>query len=36
VKLGKRFRKILDDKTKLKPELSLDTALAFVKEHATA
>lgn len=36
MKLGKRFRKILDDKTKLKPELSLDTALAFVKEHATA
>jgi large subunit ribosomal protein L1 len=36
VKFGKRFRKILDDKRKLKPELPLDTALAFVKEHATA
>ena len=36
MKFGKRFRKILDDKRKLKPELPLDTALAFVKEHATA
>jgi large subunit ribosomal protein L1 len=37
VKVGKRFRKIQEDKTKLaQPELSLGNALAFVKEHATA
>ena len=35
MKVGKRFRKIQEDKTKLQP-LSLDAALAFVKEHATA
>jgi large subunit ribosomal protein L1 len=36
VKVGKRFRKILEDKTKLQPTLPLEPALTFVKDHATA
>jgi large subunit ribosomal protein L1 len=36
VKVGKRYRKIGEDKAKLAPAPSLDTAIAFVKEHATA
>ena len=35
MKLGKRFKKIMDDKQKLQAS-SLDVALGFVKEHATA
>jgi large subunit ribosomal protein L1 len=36
VKLGKRFRKIGEEKAKLAPAPPLETAIAFVKEHATA
>jgi large subunit ribosomal protein L1 len=35
VKLGKRFRKIQEDKAKLQAQ-SLEAALAFIKEHANA
>jgi large subunit ribosomal protein L1 len=35
VKVGKRFKKIQDDKQKLQAP-TLDSALAFVKDHATA
>lgn len=36
MKVGKRFRKIGEDRTKLAPAPPLETAIAFVKEHATA
>lgn len=36
MKLGKRYRKIQEDRAKLPSFPPLETALAFVKEHATA
>jgi len=36
MKAGKRYRKIQEDKAKLPSPPSLEAALAFVKEHATA